>query len=389
MARRSRLVQHLEKLSRGVLFCTATFGTLCAALLLGHYLLAAAAHMKRTTFAAPGEFDSRQHSPVYDDFPDKTTLWKNLSECTETHFEPYIHWRRNPFSSQYVNVDAQGVRRTVKAPTPGAAKVFMFGGSTVWGAGSPDSHTVSSHLQGLLGDRYDVHNYGEDAYVAAQELNYLLRQLALGNVPRVVVFYDGINDGSAGAYSPGVPRDPEQLRFLWKDWKRSKREGLLKHAFRRSSYPMLGPHLRDRLGVGPKNRWAAWDRQIEPKIDENAAQVVRFYDAHIRQVKALAREYGFRAFFFWQPNLLTDTRKTCPCEDEIVCSQSPVLVKSQRLVYKYAKEAFSGREDEDVFFLGNVLDKVPEPTYIDWCHPGPRGNGIIAAHMHKLIAPRH
>ena len=95
---------------------------------------------------------------------------------------------------------------------PDAKTIFMFGGSTLWGTGSPDRNTIPSELQALLGPEYDIYNFGETGYVSTQELNYLLHRLSLGDIPDTVIFYDGVNDGYAGAYSPSIPRDPQNLR---------------------------------------------------------------------------------------------------------------------------------------------------------------------------------
>jgi len=34
------------------------------------------------------------------------------------------------------------------------------------------------------------------------------------------------------------------------------------------------------------------------------------------------------------------------------------------------------------------LDSVDEPLYIDWCHPGPKGNEVVADGMYELIKDR-
>ena len=378
--------KRIERIARRAQAMFALIGVVVTFIVVGHCLVGAAMYLKGRLSGSARVYDLAQLSPVYDGFADPEALWRATAECTNRqHYEPYVIWRRDAYTSKYINIDEHGVRRTVKSPKPGAAKVFMFGGSTTWGTGSPDSHTIPSLLQKRLGDGYDVHNFGDIAYVAAQELNLLLKLLADGNVPQIVIFYDGINDGSAGAYSPGVPRDPEAIRMEWEKWERSKRDGCFAAAFKRSSYPQLAAFLRSRLGLGPRNRWEAWDKQVAALIDGRAAKAVEYYGAHIRQVQALAKGYGFKVFFFWQPNLLAAERKAFACETAIVESQSPVLVKSQQLVHQYAKKAFSNREDEGVFFLGDVLNDFDQATFVDWCHPDPKGNDVIAARIFELI----
>ena len=244
MAEQLRLVKRLEKVARYARFVTAILGVVFTTVLLLNYALGFAMYVKHNVLGSGHYYDDRQDSPVYDDFQEKDILWLDHTGCPEIHFEPYYHWRRGPYRGKYVNIDEEGLRRTVKSPKPGARKVFMFGGSTMWGTGSPDSDTIPSLLQRRLGDSYDVYNFGEYAYVSTQELNYLLKRLADGDVPRIVIFYDGVNDGSAGVYSPAIPRDPERIRFEWRKWRASKKHGLLTSAYLHSYYPRFGEFVR-------------------------------------------------------------------------------------------------------------------------------------------------
>src|SRR5579884_564352 len=158
-----------------------------------------------------GETDPRASLPVYANFPDREQLWKDFAQFS-TEFEPYIHWRWSPLTTKHVNIEPTGLRRTVKQPHLHAKKVFVMGGSTVWGTGAPDAMTIPSFLQAALGPDYDVYNFGGTGYVTTQELNQLLKALSNGDVPDYVIFYDGNNDGYAGTYSPAIPRDPQNVR---------------------------------------------------------------------------------------------------------------------------------------------------------------------------------
>jgi len=41
------------------------------------------------------------------------------------------------------------------------------------------------------------------------------------------------------------------------------------------------------------------------------------------------------------------------------------------------KRRFSNREDENIYFFGDIFSDVGKPIYIDWCHLGPEGNKIV------------
>lgn len=350
---------------------------------LGNYLLGLADNVKDQfeDHARSGVIES----PAFTDFPDVDGFWMEQKASWEVHFEPYYHFRRGPLQGKYINVDEQGIRRTAKSSIAlDAKKVFAMGGSTMWGTGAPDDETIPSYLQSLLGSCYDVYNFGETAYVSAQELNFLLYQLSVGNIPDVVIFYDGINDGYAGAYSPAVPRDPQHLR---ENRKRERNPSVLNAAvdwFLESNYWDLIEYTENAWDIRATAS-DGWDKQVQKHISQNSAGVIRAYEAHIRQVKALAKEYGFNVFFFWQPNLFSLTRKMNAYEKEFLGKSSPVLVESQRVVFGDARKAFSNREDEQIYFLGHVFDETEEPIYLDWMHVGPKGNAIVADQMYMYL----
>jgi hypothetical protein len=357
-------------------------------LVLGHYAIGLVFSLRHGS----GGPDPRANLPVYDGFPEKYEFWKEQLEARKAnHFEPYVHWKKDGFTGKYTNISPEGVRLTAKQQIEaGAATVYMFGGSALWGDGVPDRDTIPSLVQSSLGGAYDVYNFGEIGYVSAQEINALLHLLAFGKVPDIVVFYDGVNDGYAGAYSPAIPRDPENLREKYK--RERNAPGPVIDLFNRSAYKSLGDYLAAKLaGGGGSGR--AWDEKVAPGIERNAKGVLDVYEAHIRQVKALAADYGFTPLFFWQPNLLSLTRKAVPYEQGIIDGHSAVMVRSQTAVYEQAKRRLSGREREGIVFLGNVFDDVPEPLYIDYVHVGRRGNEIIAGEIVKSIRnhrrPRH
>jgi hypothetical protein len=367
-------------------------------LLLGHHILGVAALLKNSF---QGETPTRDTArlAVYEHFPEKEAFWEETrrtcipkGSCSlSTHFEPYYHWRRNGFIGEFINISPDGVRLTVKEDIrTDAKKIFMYGGSTLWGSGSPDGQTIPSILQSLLGEDYDVYNFGETGYVSTQELNYLLYQLSIGDIPDVVIFYDGVNDAYAGAYSPAIPRDPHELREREEEIRAKIEQGWFTgratELYDLSNYKRLVGYLRSILFTDTQAH-KKWDKQVKKSIKSNSILVLDMYEAHIRQVKALSREYGFEVLFFWQPGLFSLTRKTPSYEQSIIERASPVWVESQQEVYRVAKDRLVNRENEGVFFLGNIFDEVDEPIYIDWCHIGPNGSEIVAREMFNHIRP--
>jgi len=244
----------------------------------------------------------------------------------------------------------------------------------MWGFRAADWQTIPSYLQSELGDEYDVYNFGETGWVAAQEFHFLLHQLALGNIPDVVIFYDGANDSMMGTYFLTQPRYPNGKLIPGVMGNLDLFSEFLSY----SNYYYL-------YHIYLKSYFTDMDGNVELKIDDTAKQTINVYEAHIKQVRAIAKAYGFKVFFFWQPNLFSLTKQMLPYEAEMVNNASKVLVQSQQQVYLLAKENFSGREAKNIYFLGNVFDQVNEPVYIDQVHVGPNGNQMIAKEIYKRI----
>ena len=80
----------------------------------------------------------------------------------------------------------------------------FFGGSTLQGAYQRDDFTIPSDVAKVAYSNHiaiHVTNYGQQGYAAWQELELLEELLTTGYRPKVVVFYDGINDLYAQANS--------------------------------------------------------------------------------------------------------------------------------------------------------------------------------------------
>ena len=80
-------------------------------------------------------------------------------------------------------------------------KIFLMGGSTMFGHGVDDDETIAAYLQRQLGARYAVFNFGTSAYDQTLETYRLSYHLRQGLRPNVVILLDGLNDASAIARS--------------------------------------------------------------------------------------------------------------------------------------------------------------------------------------------
>ena len=295
------------------------------------------------------KIDTRIYADTYGNASWVPDYYRDFRASSKSYWSPYVQWKRIPFESEYINVDARGRRRTWTAPgTPESApRIFMFGGSTMWGSGAPDDDTIPSFVaRGLAqeGQLARVENLGEFGYVSTQGLIRLLLCLRAGEVPDVVVFYDGANEIGAASQSgrAGVPLNE----------RRREHDYLMGRGARPPTPPTLEP-------------------------EELAREVVAAYAGNLEVLTALRDRYGFKLLCFWQPLPYVEKPLT-DYEREATAEISPARLDLVRLVYAEVRSWTAPPFFHD---LRSVFATQAEPRYVDWCHLGPRGNEEVAAAM--------
>ena len=163
------------------------------------------------------------------------------------------------------------------------------------------------HERGL---NVEIKNLAELGYVSTQELIGLIRELQEGYRPDVVIFYDGVNDTTSALLSgeAGLTTNEINRRREFNLLQSPRRlAGILaeKLLVESGSY-RLARALRSRLG----QRTATSD--LEPLRGFDAPPGCRSWPIGMpptsKSLETLARGYGFRPLFFWQPTIFNKTR---------------------------------------------------------------------------------
>lgn len=299
----------------------------------------------------------------------------------------YVYWRLRPYHGKYVNVDNDGIRRTWQSPdsaAAGALNIFVLGGSTTWGNGARDLHTVPSELARLLhehGVKAHVTNFGESGYVSMQELITLELELRKGNIPDLVVCYDGVNDTYAAwqQHQAGIPQNEASraLEFnMVNPRRRAQRVGLLVREY--ASTLALRRFAQSIVNKLPRH---AAPPPVETVPDDILAQnVVATYKAHMDLVRALANTYGFKYVFFWQPNIFE--KKNLSHSEQVQAD----IMKTEGVFFHKAYDAMRAAKVEDksdghFYDISTIFADETKPLYFDFCHMGEEGYHAVAAHM--------
>src|SRR5882757_3830800 len=163
--------------------------------------------------------------PFYKEVPWGAAYWREHARFLESWFEsyPYGLWRQRPFKGEFTNNNERGERRTHNSDCSGdAPTIYVYGGSTVWGQGSPDWQTIPSELAKRFADDGRVVcivNRGSDAWSSSENLIDVILELKRPDRGRLdyVVFLDSCNDVTTPFVRGGIEPPYTPLKKEWTD----------------------------------------------------------------------------------------------------------------------------------------------------------------------------
>ena len=346
------------------------------------------------TWSAHNILSSRQQtaaasSPAYSGSAWAAEFWKEESQRSKIHraYVPFRVWGNMPWHGRYSNNDeseAGVVRRTVTTPSNACLpekpiRIWIFGGSAVYGLGVPDWATLPSYLSRDLnrpGQRcVTVTNFGVEGYVSNQDLIFFMERLKADPAPDIAIFYDGVNDTTSMLVNPS---DPSHSHFsLGTIRARVQGSPAGRLDFLENTYTVRFVRLVFGL-FHQKN-----SPLPHPGLADAAIRVVDNYEGNMRMAKALAQGYHLRLFCFFQPSLYYGDKPLDPFERRLVTGTDQWSIVSKAVYEEAARRA---KNDHEFVFLGNLFDTTRESIYIDPIHTGPRGNEIAAQTIERYIA---
>lgn len=316
--------------------------------------------------------DPRAALPNYQDFPWARQHFKEFAKVSTTYFD-FIGWRRNPFEGETLHIDAEGFRTHPGAPPRAQAKVWVLGGSTVWGPGVSDAFTIPARIQALTGQ--PSFNLGESAYTAHQSLNLLMKSYVQGGRPDWVVSYDGANEV--------VIKCRAELSFFSAAQEPTLRQRVNSNYL---SSLLLAPSL-ELLTQGTRNATAAAQHDGGYDCDKNPGkrqQIAANLVLDWQVAKQLVESHGGHFLPVLQPVAFTGS----PRLDHLPQVQASLALKAQYdAVYaeirRQLSEAGLAYLDLTQAFDGSAY------LYIDFAHVSPQGNEIVARAIQARMVSSH
>lgn len=319
-------------------------------------------------------------------------------------YAPFVVWRSNPaLNSDTVTVDETGYRITPGISTEAnACKVFLLGGSAMWGTNVADSGTIGAHLQQLLTESRPfrpaaVSNLAQTGHSSTQEIIELVLQLRSGNIPDVVIFYDGFNDvwgayeaGRAGthhserAIAAHVEGRPEAFNNL------SPFEAIIRET---NTWLLISSIRRKSSNREDNIQMVETYHTMGVNSDSLARDIVSTYMGNSMVVQALAEHYGFEYFFIWQPSVWFGEKHLTEYEERIVeggfefflAGGDPAFKRLYNATFRVFEESIA--DSSHYLSFARIFDNITETVYNDYSgvHVDSWANRILAEELTALI----
>jgi hypothetical protein len=288
-------------------------------------------------------------------------------------FWPFTFTRPLPYDGETITIDGweRASHQEVDADAE-ATTIAFYGGSTTFGVGQRDEHTIASEVARLAaadGLPVRVRNLGQNAWTSWQEA-LLFEQLTAAEEdrPDIAVFYDGINDVETQSQpeTQGAPThydvaDVRQRLADGRDLDETEADSVPQDLHRwYSDHSVLARVAR---GVGGLLAAApAGAQETGPSSDPEVVgtRAATVYRRARNLVLGLAADRGIAPVFFWQP------------------------VADRELDPRYqAATAAVGAPTVDI---SDTLD-AHEDTYVDGAHTNEEGAHLVAVRMWAELRP--
>jgi len=305
-------------------------------------------------------------------------------------------------------------------------RIFIFGGSTVAGAGVDEGkHTISAYLESLINEsnvfedkRVRVINAGVGGFFSFQEVIRFL-DIALKYQPDMAIFFNGHNDyvywQKEDVYRNIKKTVSVRPNFQYYDYlmiKGLNQSQTLKGAGSQLIYmfnqyvPVLHYSMIFAKELGSIISGNAYgdksnkinvvkdvDYDIENELYSKEKHSLFYYLNNMEAAAGVCRIKRIKCIFSLQPTLAFHVGKEL---SEFERSTLERITKTNRLpnidiFFNHAKKEFAKRNktlnDEFIHFIDmtDIFKDIQEQIYVDKCHYNAVGNRIIAENLYNMV----
>jgi hypothetical protein len=274
------------------------------------------------------------------------------------------------FGNVFINSMQFRSRKEVAVPkSPGLHRIFLTGGSTIFGAGAPnDESTIGAYLERRLNESvasgdpvYEVFTLADPGWTSTQERIIIENRLSELS-PDLVISFSGLND----VHWAGAGRD-----VLWfRNFADQHYWELLNATRHLAGFPALPDVVAQATAVSPQ--------QIGDRLEKN-----------VRLSAAALGARNSRYIFILQPMIATTGKPLSAREEQIRGRFPPTASANFVDGYKQIRARLSAIHQAGFEFAdqSNVFDSLTarDEIFLDSYHFGDRGNKFIAGAIAAMI----
>jgi hypothetical protein len=282
-------------------------------------------------------------------------------------YEPFVGWKCLPYQGKTLTISKEGERvNKLAAECNSGRNVHFFGGSTMWGEGSDDQHTIPA-LFNQLNPGYQVFNHGQLAYNSRQELDALITMYSKNIKGDIVIFYDGVNDAAFLCPKEITQLPAHRLVPMYREKLYAGKSAPFKELAAKLFLENTLKVIR-KITAKPSVENSPYDCVSNP---EKAEQIAEIMMKNWELAHEIVTNRGGKFIAILQPAAFVGKPRT----DHLKLDDD--LGKNFKAIYTRLQEKIQERKHPWVYDLSNSFDNG-EYIFIDFCHVSPNGNEIIA-----------
>lgn len=318
---------------------------------------------------------NREQLPNYANDPDHAKQVFADYNRVQHQYEPFVGWKTLPYNGTTLHISDEG-QRSVPATRYEEKKgqtVHFFGGSTMWGEGSDDAHTIPA-LFNAKNPQLEVYNHAQLAYNSRQELDALISLYATGSKPDIVIFYDGVNDAAFLCPKEIKKLPAHRLVPMYREKLYAGKSALAKDIAGKIFIDNTLKVIR-KFTYEPSPDNTPYDCVSNP---EKAEQIAEMMMKNWEMAHEIVTKRNGKFFAVLQPAAFIGNPKT----DHLTLDEE--LGKNFKEIYQRLKTKIATRNHSWIIDLSDRFDGN-EYIYIDFCHVSPNGNEIIAREISTVV----
>lgn len=319
---------------------------------------------------------TRDELPNYDGNRDHAKAVFTDYNRVKHQYEPFVGWRTLSYKGETTNISADG-RRTHRSGSEKKDSTYVvrfFGGSTMWGEGSDDQHTIPA-LFNAIHPEFSVHNHGQLAYNTRQELDELITLYSKNKKADIIIFYDGVND--AAFLCPTVIEDLPAHRLvpMYREKLYTGKSAIIKTLLFEIFIEDILKVVR-KMTVDSNTNSGLYNCAGNPEKAEAVAEIMmkNWEMAH----EIVTRRNG-KFLAILQPAAFIGN----PRKDHLELDEE--LGKNFEEIYRRLRQKIAERNHPWIIDLSAQFDG-DEYIFIDFCHVSPNGNEIIANEISNAVS---